>query len=95
MTCIRDAVAALDARKTALYGGASPKVEVDGLRGLMVGLDLSVDELGEMSDLVLSASLRGVLAGRTDVCAALRGTWVDGLLTGMLLCELRAREKAR
>ncbi|HET6867717.1 MAG TPA: hypothetical protein VFH80_17495 [Solirubrobacteraceae bacterium] len=92
---LEDAIRALDARKDALRGDSDPHLTAFEMRGLLVGLDLDALELSEGSQLVMETFLTALLTGATDVDAAFRGCWSDGVMTGLLLAHLREREEAR
>lgn len=94
---LRDAIRVLDERKHALYGedNANANCTVDQMRCLLVGLDLDGRELSEHAEEVMTLFISAVAAGVTDVDAAFRGCWPDGVMTGLLLAHLREREEAR
>jgi hypothetical protein len=65
--------------------------EIDG-RPLLVGFDVDVDELGaHAADMARDAAEAIVELGPGPTVA---GAWLDGILTGLMLGELRAREAA-
>lgn len=94
---IRDAVVAVDARKraaglgSAAAGETAPLADVDLI---LVGLDLDNDELRDMATLCADQALEHIIAGRPPAAIA-GGLWADGLMTGLMLAEMRARAEAR
>lgn len=94
MITLSDAVDAMDERKVAVYGDGDGLVYEGQQRRLMVGLDLDFDELHNIASLGASIWLTGLLTGACDIGEALRGLWADGVMTGLLLAEMRKKETA-
>jgi hypothetical protein len=91
-----DAVEALNARKTTEYGGdETVTLPEQRARRVMVGLDLDYDELVEVLDIATCTLLSENVVGHADAYMTVSGAWLDGLLTGLLLAEGRARVEAR
>ena len=96
---IEDAVRRYEDRKDAAYGDdrSDPGLNQDGMRSLLIGLDLDIEELHEYRILAVQAALRMyslVLAQATfdrdkALAHTLAGTWVDGIVTGLLIAEAR------
>jgi hypothetical protein len=96
---ITDAVDKHEERKSAALGkrfdDAPIGVDADGegvIKLLLSGLELDLDELMEQSGQVSHVAATAVLAGASHPMPVLKGVWVDGLVTGMLIVE--ARQKA-
>lgn len=91
-----DAVAALNARKTSVYGGDETVVlPAEQARRMFVGFDLEYDEVWDVVGLAADTMLGDLLDGLASVEMMSRALWLDGLLTGLMLAEGRASEEAR
>ena len=95
---IENAVRAYEDRKEAVYEGdrSAGAIHTDVMRTLLVGLDLSIEELAEFRVAASAAAMEvfGKANERTgDARLALAhtfaGTWVDGVVTGMLIQQAR------
>lgn len=73
----------------SLHGNAN-EVETDQIRVLLSGLDLDVEELANLSLYVAHAALTGLRHG-VPLPGVMKGAWVDGLVTGILLQEARGK----
>jgi hypothetical protein len=90
---IREAANVLEERKDAIVPGQSEMVGDDEARLMVSGLDLDLDELCGFKREVGFAFIAAVRGGINPVEAAF-GLWVDGLVTGLILAERRARAGA-
>ena len=90
-----DVILALDERKTAAYGDGDANLTADQMRRLLVGLDLDAQELSDATERVMRTFLSALLTRQTDLVAALRGAWSDGVMTGLLLAQMREREATK
>lgn len=90
---IERAVERYEARKTAIYaGGDRESLDQDRMRTLLVGLDIDLDELNDFRHAVVEASLEVFsraldegLNAHMALAHTLAGTWVDGIVTGILM----------
>lgn len=95
---IAAAMVAMNERKRALTDGASstPAGEVIGLERLRlfcVGFGLDPEELDQQATNVAMQTIQSVaMRGPTGVPQCFAGTWVDGILTGLMIAERRQRE---
>jgi len=91
---LRDAVNALDERKVAAFDPDEVHAPIGKAALLAVGLDIDIDELhtvgGEIGGILIGGLLAEELAFRKIPSSA----WIDGVLTGLLLAQLREREGA-
>lgn len=90
---IRDAILALDDRKHAVYGRTDGLLDETLMRRLLLGFDVDVDELYAAMGVAARVFLAGMLAGKVTRAQALASAWCDGLITGLMLAELRGRER--
>lgn len=96
------AVAALTERKRAMGladGGGTIRLdeEDDGVldgRQLLVGLDLDLEELERVVLIITATTLHGAMEQGQGPLKTVAGAWLDGLLTGLILAELRANRGA-
>lgn len=93
---LRHASHVLYERKTALR----PEFEAehqhqplspDEVRLLLIGLDVDAESAIELATKVGAESLATILAGAPPFCVC-SGSWFDGLLTGLLVAEVRHQE---
>ena len=90
-----DAVRALDERKTAAWGAETSAVLDRRQAGVMLlGTDMDFDEAWGVSRLATITILTELFAARVGIARCVQGGWFDGLLTGLMLAELRAQERA-
>jgi hypothetical protein len=90
-----EAAVAFNERKRVLFGDTlGGQADEDAVRRLSVGFDLDFTELWAMARRHAFVGLSGVGLGIGDPVQACTGLWMDGLLTGMMLAELRARATA-
>lgn len=97
---LRDAVEVLQRRREAVGNGEPPSF-IDALEGklndigplLLAGTDLNPAELEEIArDRAQGAMFSyAVAAARGQLPYAIAGTWLDGLLVGLILADLRAQ----
>lgn len=94
MTTIRDAVEALNERKRsaglgfAEDGHAAPAREYPSVGA---GLDVDEDEAGVIGGMLAEQTLLFMGRSGTHPVTTLASLWVDGLMTGLLLAEIRGR----
>jgi hypothetical protein len=88
-----DATQALDARKTSAIGDQDRVVGAEVMARVAAGLDLDITELHALATRWAIVALNGALSGTTDIVRALAGGWADGVVTGLLLAEMRSREE--
>ena len=94
---IQKAVERYEDRKVAVYaGGERESLSQDRMRTLLVGLDLDLGELNDFRHAAVGAAMevyeRALKEGLEPPLAmahVIAGTWVDGIVTGMLLQEDR------
>lgn len=99
---IEDGVRRYEDRKEAVYKGdrdsGSGAIDTEVMRTLLVGLDLDIEELAEYRVLAAQAALEvfkratGHIGAHAAFVHTMAGTWVDGIITGLLIAQ--AREKA-
>lgn len=102
MTEIADAIRKYEARKDVVYGdrerskNSGKAIKTDVMRTLLVGLDLDIEELNEFRMLAAQAAIQVFKGaneqtgdGQSALVHTLAGTWVDGVVTGLLIAEGR------
>lgn len=88
-----DAMTAVDARQDALIddpvGGT-----INGSQAqlLIVGFDLNAQELDRAMLAAAAGCIVLINTGKSDTVAAIRGTWLNGLVTGLMLAQMRLPE---
>lgn len=90
---LREAVEAYEERKQAVECPNGAAVEEDVGRLLISGLDLDYDEIFELKKMALVPALDAMLVG-VNPLEVVFGMWVDGIVTGLILAERRARAEA-
>lgn len=92
---IREAMVRMEERKIAAgIGGSFGQVcEEDITRATFSGLDLDVDEIYELQPLVAASFMGAVLQG-LDPGLAAAGLYWDGIATGLLIAEQRAKARS-
>lgn len=88
---IADAIERLDERKRALVEAAGTiDVPTDTVPLLATGLDLDPGELIGLAFRMVGPTLARLYADTEhDFAQAMGGSWIDGVVTGMLLAEMR------
>lgn len=89
---LQDAVSTLNRRKASVNAECARRgvsLTMSEARGLAVGLDVDLDEAHTFAIGAAETALEALHHGRAAIDSALTGTWVDGLLTGLLLAEQR------
>lgn len=66
----------------------------DGTRRAFSGLDLDIDEVFAFNVVMVRTTLSGIAEGNPAGLVG-AGMWFDGLATGLMIAEARAREEAR
>lgn len=93
MITILDAVEAFDARKRSHLGGKPVAlVPPAGLALLTVGLDVDPAEVEQVGTNYAIWTIYQVGEQDHEPISAIAGVWADGLITGLLLAELRAQD---
>lgn len=94
---IEAAVDRLKERKAAAsidVSGFGEAVDVEVFRRIWSGLDLDMDEVLERAQSVRYSAF-GSLSSGMNAVDVVAGYWFDGIATGLLIAEARAREEAR
>lgn len=88
-----DAIRAVDERKEAAFGeeDLTGGVTLDEVMRLAVGFDLEPEEVQQTAMAALLVFAQDVASGN-DPAAAVKGTFINGLLAGLLLADMRSRE---
>ena len=95
MADVSDAARALDARKDALLAGDAPGVlEPDEFRLMWAGLEIDYDDAQKVAERAAEVAAANMHGRRAHPMQILAGLWADGLATGVLLADMRAREES-
>jgi hypothetical protein len=88
-----DAIRALDARKESVFGGEfSTNLGEVRARQMFIGTDVDVVEAMAWAKAAACVFAIPLCDGEIDPVTALKGSWLDGLLTGLVFADLRSRE---
>lgn len=91
---IREAFDIFNERKAPLIEGQSAMVGDDVARLMLSGLDLDLEEIQGLKRQIASSFVMAVEEGGCHPLESAFGLWVDGLATGLILAERRARAEA-
>lgn len=99
MIGVVEAIEVMNARKKAAIeaGGAiQSELSTEEVARLVVclGTDLDYDELLGLKEMLWVGPTAALQSG-VDGKSVLHGHWVDGLVTGLVLADLRRREESR
>lgn len=93
---LRDAMDAYAERKQAAFGADVVVITTrDASRVLLVGTGIDADEFDEVSQTVTRNALFLVAFHDVPPAGALEMLWREGVLAGILLAQLQAREDAK
>lgn len=90
---LQDAVIALTERKTAIHSEDFKAHGEDVARLMFVGFDLDFAEVKSIEDVAAQTFVMCAICNpELPVNVAIGSAWVDGVLTGLMLAELRAKK---
>lgn len=90
---VLEAFLAYEERKDAAFGADGATVSVDQAALLTVGLDLDADEVEKVAMLVAANLVTALTTGDCpNVALAIKSAMYEGLVTGLLLADMRQRE---
>jgi hypothetical protein len=89
-----EALGVYEARKEAAFGGDGATVDVDVSAVLTVGLDLDTQDVERCAMAVARQIMTDVLDGTcASPALAVKSAWYEGLVTGLILAEMRQRDE--
>lgn len=92
MTLLEDAIETLNARKRASNSDCEDAlVYASEMPGVFSGTDVTVEEAAEYGTYVASVMIGNAVNAGIPVANAICSIWADGLLTGIVLADIRAK----
>lgn len=79
------------AAKHGTDSGITIRISEESARQVLIGTDLSLEEVSESAANAIKASAAALIMDDMDPLTALASEWVDGVLVGLMLAELRAK----
>lgn len=95
MSALTDAVEALNKRKLAANESAMERlVDLKDMRLIFAGTDLDYDETNDLAMVFAHNAVVATMSEDSYLLSTVAGMWIDGILTGLMIAELRAKRDA-
>jgi hypothetical protein len=92
MSRVERAIDAVEARRRSITGEEPSEVDPDGVRLMLVGLDVDAEEALAAADSVAQQVLAQAIAENSEPGVVLKSVWFFGFAAGRLYGEIAAGE---